>query len=167
MLVTIEPSHEGLAKQEIEALLKPLKKKPKYLKSGISGLLNIRIVNPKGIVKSLVKVCKKDASKFRKTYHWTPIDKWVKADLKAMQNAARALGRKIKPSETWKMRLDKRHFDKMHTTELILKLTEVVERSNVDLENPKKIISVQIIGRKAGFSLLNADEFLDVNKIAQ
>lgn len=165
LLVTIEPSHEGLAKLEIDSLLKRLKKKPKYLKSEVSGLLKIRVPNPKGVVKSLVKVCKKDPSKFRKTFHWVPVDKWIKSDVKVMQKYVKSITKGIRQNEPWKMNLEKRMYGKMHTTELILKLTEVVDRPNVDLENPKKIISVEIIGRKAGISLLNADEMLDVHKI--
>ena len=165
LLVTIEPSHEGLAKQEIDSLMKGLKKKPKYLKSEVSGLLKLRIPNPRDVVKKIIKACKKDPSKFRKTFHWIPVDKWVKSDVKAMQKYIKSLAKKIKKNEAWKMNIEKRNYDKMHTTELILKLTEVVDRPNVDLEKPKKIISVEIIGKKAGISLLNADEILDVHKV--
>ena len=50
----------------------------------------------------------------------------------------------------------------MHSTELIMKLTEVVDKPKVDLDNPQKIIAVQIIGKKAGLALLNKDEILSL-----
>jgi len=59
------------------------------------------------------------------------------------------------------MDLHKRHFD-MGSTEVIMKLTEVVDKPKVDLENPQKIIEVQIIGKKAGLALLNKDEIFSV-----
>ncbi len=165
LLVTIEPSHEGLARQEIDSLMKGLKKKPKYLKSEVGGLLKIRISNPKEAVKKLIKACKKDSSKFTKTFRWIPIDKWIKSDVQGMQKYIKSITRNIKPKDTWKMKLEKRMYDKMHTTELIMKLTEVIDRPNVELEDPKKIINVEIIGKKAGISLLNSDELLEVHKL--
>ena len=45
-----------------------------------------------------------------------------------------------------------------------MKLTENIEKPNVDLKNPEKIVKVEIIGEHAGISLLYPDEILDVQK---
>ena len=66
----------------------------------------------------------------------------------------------IKKSEKWKMDLSKRNYEKGKTTELILRLTDVVDKPNVDLENPEKIIKVEIVGNKAGISLLKPNELV-------
>ena len=156
LLVTYEPSHAGSSKVEMEKVLKALKQKPKILKSEIDGVFMLRVMNPKKIVKSLVKL--KSRKMFAHTFHWIPIDKWVPSNLKTMQSAIKKLKNGIKKNNKWKMDLHKRNFDIMQSTDLIMKLTEVVDRPHVDLDNPQKIITVQIIGKKAGLALLNKDE---------
>ena len=54
---------------------------------------------------------------------------------------------------------------KLGGVKLIVKLTDVVDRKNVDLNKPKKIIKVEIIGKNAGISLLEPDELLIVPKL--
>ena len=160
LLVTHDPSHEGSAREAIEKALKAVKQKAKFLKSDVDGVFRLRVGNAKKTVKSLNKL-KKKKGMFEHTFHWIPIDKWVATNVKAMQKEIKKLQKGIKKNEKWKMDLQKRHFE-MSQTELILKLTEVVDRQKVDLENPQKIIEVQIIGKKAGLALLNKDEILSL-----
>ena len=62
------------------------------------------------------------------------------------------------------MELDKKHHKGGDTIELILKLTEAVNKPKVDLEKPEKIRKVEIVGNKAGMALLKADELLNTIK---
>ena len=78
-----------------------------------------------------------------------------------MQKIIKSLQKGIRKTEKWKLDLHKRHFD-MPSTDLIIKLTEAVDKPKVDLDNPQKIIEVQIMGKKAGLALLNKDELLTV-----
>ena len=159
LLVTHDPSHAGSAKEEIEKVLKSIKQKAKFLKSDADGVFKLKVGNAKKIVKSLSKL-KSKKGMFEYTFYWIPIDKWVAANIKTMQKEIKKLQKGIKNTEKWKMDLHKRHFDQIHSTELIMKLTEIVDKPKVDLDNPQKIIEVQIIGKKAGLALLNNDEML-------
>jgi len=165
LIVTFDPSHVGSAKEEVNGILRKVKKEAKHLKSEIDGLFKLKVDNPKKIVKSLNKLCSKSPELFEKTFHWVPIEKWCKSTIKDMQKVIKKLQEEIKKTDKWKMELAKRHYNKAHTTELILKLTEVVDKPKVDLKNPEKIIQVEIIGNKAGLSLLGADEFLNTVKM--
>ena len=160
LLVTHEPSHAGSAKENVENALKAIKQKAKFLKSDSEGVFKLRVGNAKKIVKSLSKL-KGKKGMFEHTFHWIPIEKWTAANVKAMQKEIKKLQKGIKKTEKWKMDLHKRHFE-MSLTELIMKLTEVVDKPKVDLDNPQKIIEVQIMGKKAGLALLNKDELLTV-----
>ncbi len=162
LIVTHEPSHAGSAKEEVEKALKAIKQKAKFLKSENEGVFKLRVGNAKKLVKSLSKL-KSRKGMFEHTFYWIPIDKWVPANIKAMQKEVKKLQKGIKKTEKWKMDLHKRHFE-MSLTELIIKLTEVVDKPKVDLENPQKIIEVQIIGKKAGLALLNKNEILSLAK---
>ena len=163
LLVTYEPSHAGSAREEVEKALKAIKQKAKFLKSDIEGVFKLRAGNAKKSVRSLSKI-KKRKGMFEHTFYWIPIEKWVASDLKTMQREIKKLQKGIKKTDKWKLDMHKRHFDKMHTTELIIKLAEAVEKPKVDLDNPQKILEVQIIGNKAGLALLNKDEILSLAK---
>ena len=156
LLVTHDPSHAGSAKEEVEKALKAVKQKAKFLKSDIEGVFKLRVANARKIVKSLSKL-KSKKGMFEHTAYWVPIDKWVAANVKSMQKEIKKLQKGIKKNEKWKMDLHKRHFD-IGSTEVIMKLTEVVDKPKVDLDNPQKIIEVQIMGKKAGLALLSKDE---------
>ena len=167
LLVTHDPNHAGLAKEEITSVLKQLKIEPEFLKSEIEGLFQITIKEPKEVIKKLVKTCKKDPSIFRVTFHWVPVDNWCKSEIKNMQTVIKGLVKDIKEKDKWKMDIAKRGYEKYHTTELIMKLTDVVDRPKVDLKSPDKIIRVDIIGNVAGISLLNKDEILNIPALKQ
>lgn len=165
LLVSYDPCHVGSAKEEMENILKEMKKDFKSIKSDIDGLFKLKVKEPKKLVKEISKIAKKDMSKFEKTFHWTPIDKWCKSGVKDMQAVIKKLVKDIKKTDKWKLDLSKRKYDKEGTTELILRLTEIVDRPKVDLKNPDKIIKVEIIGNKAGLSLLGADELFSAAKL--
>ena len=167
LLVTHDPNHAGLAKEEIISVLKQFKTEPEFLKSEIEGLFQITIKEPKETVKKLVGVCKKDPAMFRTTFHWVPVDNWCKSTIDNMQKTIKGLVKGIGEKDKWKMDITKRCYEKYHTTELIMKLTEVVDRPKVDLKNPDKIIRVDIIGNDAGISLLNKDELLNIPALKQ
>lgn len=165
LIVTYEPNHVASSKEEIETVLNEIKVKPKFLKSDFGGLFLLDVPKAKDVVKKLTALAKKDKKKFTRTYHYIPVEKWVKSEIKDMQNAIKPLVKKIKENEKWKMDLAIRHYNKHDFKELIVKLTEVVDRKNVDLDKPKKIIKVEIIKSKAAISLLEPDELLIVPKL--
>ena len=162
LLVTYEPSHAGSAKEEVEKALKAIKQRARFLKSDTEGVFKLRVGNAKKLVKSLSNL-KRKKRMFEHTFHWVPIEKWIASNIKSMQKEIKKLQKGIKKTEKWKMDLHKRHFD-VSSTELIIKLTEVVDKLKVDLENPQKIIEVQVMGKKAGLALLNKDEILSSRK---
>ena len=164
LIVTHEPSHIGTAKKEVESLLKAIKHDAKFLKSDVDGIFNLKVKDARDTVKKLSKLAKKQIEMFDTTFHWTPVDKWCKSTIKDMQKTAKSLAKDIKKTDRWKMEIKKRKTNK-HEQDLIMKLTSVIDRANVDLKNPKKIVKVEIIGNKAGFSLLGADELLKTAKL--
>jgi len=163
ILISYDPSHSGTAKDNIVNLFKDIKHDAKQIKKEVDGLFSASVKDARKAVKDLTVLCKKDAARFEKTFHYIPIDKWCKATIKDMQKVVKILAKDIKDKEKWKMELGKRKREG-HEMELILKLTEVVGKPKVDLENPDKIIRVEIIGNKAGMSLLKKGELLKVPK---
>lgn len=163
LLVTFDPSRAGSAREESEAALKSVGADAKFLESESEGLLQISVKDPKSVVKKLAKLSEKEPDKFAHTHRYIPVEKWCKSGLKEMQKTVKSLVPGIKQEEKWKMNLNKRQYD-ADSRELIIKLTDPVDRPNVDLSNPDKIIQVEIVGKKAGVALLNKDELLEVKR---
>ncbi|MFA5014659.1 MAG: hypothetical protein WC549_03855 [Actinomycetota bacterium] len=160
LLITYDPAHTESSMERIKHLFKETKAKPKFLKSKYHGIFLLDVSKPKELVKKLRAISKKNRELFGKTYRYVPIDKWVKSTVPDMQKAVKSLVPKIKKDEKWMMDIEKRYYDKLDFKELIVKLTDVVDREKIDLKKPKKIIKVEIVGKDAGISLLEPDEML-------
>lgn len=163
LIVTYDPAHLQSCQESLMDVMDKVGAKPKLLKSKYSGIFLIDIPKAKEIVKKLIALSKKDADIFGKTHRYIPVDKWVSSKVPDMQKAIKSLVPKIGENEKWKMDLEKRHYHKLEYDELIVKLTDVVDRRKIDLKKPKKIIKVEIIGTNAGISLLEPGEFLAVS----
>ncbi|OPY31997.1 MAG: hypothetical protein A4E32_01605 [Methanomassiliicoccales archaeon PtaU1.Bin124] len=168
ILVTFHPNEKERAKVEIRELLKEVNHPAQSIVPvSVEGVYAVRIFEDgKEAISKLKSLCMSRPSKFRFTFHWVPIDQWVPARLDKMQETARELGKGIGRSERWKMHLHKRHSPE-HAEELIIRLTDPIDRGVVDLKHPDKIVVVEIIGEMAGMSLAKVDEILDVHEIAQ
>ena len=81
-----------------------------------------------------------------------------------IQKLVRAASEGIGQSEKWKLGLNKRHWNKLEGGQLIIKLTDMVDRKNVDLDSPDRIVQVEILGKEAGVALLTPNDVLDVEK---
>jgi len=122
-------------------------------------------MEPKEAAKKLDALCRGDPSKFLFTYHWVPVEKWCPSTIKEMSKIVEQFAKRINPKERWRMRVNKRFYEKFHTQELIEVLTKHVDRPKVDLENPDKTIRIEIIGEEAALSLLKPREHFSVNEV--
>ena len=163
LIVTYDPAHQKSCEESLKNVMEAVGAKPKFLKSKYSGIFLIELSKPKEVVKMLIKLSKKDQEIFGKTHRYIPVDKWVSSKVPDMQKAIKSMVPKIGENEKWKMDLEKRYYHKLDYNDLILKLTEVVDRKKIDLKKPKKIIKVEIIGTNAGISLLEPGEHLMVS----
>ena len=163
LIVTYDPAHQKSCEESLKNVMDALGVKPKLLKSKYNGIFLIELSKPKEVVKKLAALSKKDQEIFGKTHRYIPVDKWVSSKVPDMQKAIKFLVPKIGENEKWKMDLEKRHYHKLDYKDLIVKLTEVVDRRKIDLKKPKKIIKVEIIGTNAGISLLESGELLTVS----
>jgi len=159
LIVTYSPTHSESAQKEIMGILKEFGEKAKVLKLE-EGIAEVTVSNARAIVKSLAKVDKK---KFSYTYNWIPIDNWCKSVAAEIQKIVKKVSAGIGDAEKWKMDLSL-HKSKESGRDLIMKLTAVIEKKKVDLNNPEKIIKVMVVGEKTAISLLNKDEIFSITK---
>lgn len=168
LLVTYDPNHKGTAEAEIKEVFKKIGMPFEFSGSDVSdveGLFKLRTSDAKEAVRKLNELCTNSPELFTTTHRYIPIEAWCSSGVADMQGTIKRFIGEIGNDEKWKMSLNKRKWDKMHTTQLVLTLTEVIDKPNVDLVNPEKIIQVEIIGEEAGISILKPNETLDVSKI--
>lgn len=167
LLVTFDPENLPAAKYELKEMLEEVgEENPEFLHSKVHGLFKLRIsLNPKEATKKLDTLCRKDPSKFWYTYHWIPVEKWCPSTIEEMSKIVKEFAKRIAQEERWRMRINKRFYERHHTPELIEQLTRHVDRPNVDLEKPDKTIRVEIIGGEAALSLLKPQEHFSVNDV--
>jgi tRNA(Ser,Leu) C12 N-acetylase TAN1 len=163
LIVTFDPTKLESAKSEIAARLAEIKEKPSIAKIG-DGLAEVVVKDAKKTVSQLKKIALKDKEKFSSTFNWIPVDVWTTAKIADMQKAVKDIQKGISEKEKWKMDIGK-HKTELHERDLIIKLTEVIDKPNVDLKNPDKIIKVEVIKDKSAISLLKPDELLSVAKL--
>ena len=163
LIVTYDPTHASKAKEETESLAEE-HGKAEFLEGGFEGVFLLHVKDPKKTVKALIETCKQEPYKFRHTFRWIPVDKWIKTDMAEMEKAMDDINKKMGSNDSWKMDLGKRGYDG-DTMDLISKLTEHIDKPKVDLKNPQKIIKVEIIGDRTAVSLLDTDEYLNVARV--
>ena len=96
LIVSYDPSHISSAKDEVSNILKDIKGEAKFLKPNIDGVFEINVKNAKNTVKKLNKEFAKRKKLFERTFHWVPIDKWCKAEIKKMQAEIKKFAKKVK-----------------------------------------------------------------------
>ncbi|GEM_PF-369442 len=162
LIVTYDPNHKGTAQVEIKEAFGRIGERYELIDTDVDGLFKLKTQDARRVVKKLTDLCRRERQILTTTHHYTPIDGWCKSDIADMQRLVKGLVANIGQNERWKMGINKRHWDKLHGTELIMKLTEVIDRPRVDLEKPEKIVQIEIIGDDTGVALLRPDELLDV-----
>jgi tRNA(Ser,Leu) C12 N-acetylase TAN1 len=164
LLVAFDPNHKETALNNIKKLLDGLKEKSDVIKAE-EGIAEFLVEDAKKIVRALSIIFSKEADKFLYISRWIPIDKWCKSTAEDLQKHVKEIAKGIKKEDRWKMELRARHTkEKPNESKLILKLTEVINSPKVDLQRPDKIVRVEIIGNKAGLSLLDKKEILNTAK---
>jgi len=132
-------------------------------KTGVAGLIAAKTAfNPFEVVEKLRNILKERPYEFRYTFRVIPIEKVVRTNLGEIQRVVTELASKIKENETFRVTVEKR-FTEISTTELIEAAASNVERK-VNLNNPDKIIQVEVVGGLTGISVLKPTDILAVIK---
>ncbi|KQM11924.1 hypothetical protein AOA80_05405 [Methanomassiliicoccales archaeon RumEn M1] len=166
VLVTYHPNEKAEAQKEVATVLRDAGiRLEDMIESIVPGLLHLRVEGDgRSQMKKLHDFALRFPEVFRHTHRWTPIEQWLRSTPEAMISAARTLGERIGEDERWKLSLNKRLYEDAGTKELVRMLADQINAGPVDLQDPQKVLVVEIVGEYAGFSLLSPDEYLDVNE---
>jgi tRNA acetyltransferase TAN1 len=155
----------GKAKREIVQVLETLGDEDPLVKRTIAeGIIGVKTsLDSREVVRGLRRLFNEDPFVLQYTLKWVPVDLWTLSDMDSMKEAIRKLRNGIREGERWRITVEKRRHTQHHKIEIIRELADLIEEK-VDLENPEKILRVDIIGRYAGISVLAPQEVFSAAK---
>jgi tRNA acetyltransferase TAN1 len=142
------------AEQELGGILNMLGDPlPELRSTTISGLLIGQTrLDPFSIPHMLVRLLNDEPWIFKYVQRVIPIQKVVNTELDMIRECVRDIASKIKPSETYRITVEKRH-NTIRSTEIIHSCASTVERK-VNLANPDWIILIEVIQTMTGLSII-------------
>jgi len=155
LLVSCSWGVYGEAKKEIIHILEVLGDESPLVKRTIAeGIIGVKTrLDPREVVNGLRRLVGEDPFALQYTLKWVPVDLWTLSHMDSMKQGVGKLRTRIHAGERWRMTVEK----------LIRELADLVDEK-VDLENPEKILRVDIIGRYAGISVLTPQDIFSVAK---
>jgi len=153
------------AKEEIMHILKTLGDEKPLVKPTIAeGIIGVKTrLDPREAVQGIRMLFDRDPLIFQHTLKWVPVDLWTHSDMESMKEAVIKLRNKIQAGERWRMTVEKRRYTQYHKIEIIRELANLIDEK-VDLENPDKILRIDIIGKYAGMSVLTPQDVFSIAK---
>jgi len=164
LLVTTSRGNERNACSEMLYLLGEIgDPTPTIEMTAIAGLITARTVfDSFNVIERLRKILHERPYEFRYTLRMIPIEKVVRTDLGEIQRVVTELSSKIGANETFRVTLEKR-FTSTPTRDIIEAAAQNIERE-VNLDNPDKILLIEVVGGLTGVSVIKPDEILSVMK---
>jgi tRNA acetyltransferase TAN1 len=136
---------------------------PEVSRTGVRGVVVGRTaLNPVEAIEKFRSILKERSYEFRYALRIIPVEKVVRTDLDEIKAVARELAAKIGENETFRVTVEKR-FTSVHARDFIEAAAGVIQRK-VDLENPDKILLIEVVGGLTGMSLIKPSDVLAVVK---
>ncbi|UCE15740.1 MAG: THUMP domain-containing protein [Candidatus Bathyarchaeota archaeon] len=154
------------AKEEVLSILETLGDEKPIVRCTIAeGIIGVKTrLDSKVVIRELRTLFDKGPSIIQQTLKWVPVDLWTYADMDSMKEAVTELKNKIQVGERWRMTVERRRYTRYHKIDIVRELAELIDEK-VDLENPDKILRIDIIGKYAGISVLTPKDVFSVEKL--
>jgi tRNA acetyltransferase TAN1 len=136
---------------------------PVVCKTGIRGLVAARTsFDPSEVVEKFRAILLERPYEFRYALRIIPVERVVPTDLDEVRRTALELAENIEENETFRVTVEKR-FTSLHSKDFIEAAATGIERK-VALENPDKILLIEVVAELTGMSLIKPKCVLAVVK---
>lgn len=136
---------------------------PMVVKTGIRGLIAAKtVLNPFEVISTFHKILREKPYEFRFALRILPIEKVVRTDLDEIRRVATELSAKIAEDETFRVTVEKR-FSTLHSRDLIEATATSIQRK-ANMNNPDKILLIEVVGGLTGMSLIKPNDVISVIK---
>jgi tRNA acetyltransferase TAN1 len=164
LLATTSRGNEKQMCSELSYLLKEElgDSAPMIFKTGIRGLVAAKTsLNSCEVIEKFRTIVQERPYEFRYALRVIPVERVVPTDLEEVKRVASELAANIGENETFRVTVEKR-FTTLHTRDFI-EAAATIDRK-VDLENPDKILLIEVVGGLTGMSLIEPNGVLTVMK---
>jgi len=135
---------------------------PVVSKTGIKGVVSAKTsLNPCEVIEKLRAIVQERPYEFRYALRIIPVERVIPTGLEEIKRVASELAANIGGNETFRVTVEKR-FTSIHTRDFV-EAAATIDRK-VDLENPDKILLIEVVGGLTGMSLIKPSEILAVIK---
>ncbi len=164
LLVSTSRGNERNACSEIWYLLRELGDSgPETDRTLAIGLVVAKTkMNPIQIVQELGRKLVESPWKFRYILKVSPIEKVVSSSLAEIEKCVLTMVDKIGKEESFRVTVRKRHTT-LSTKEIVETVARKIDR-RVDLENPDKVVLIEILGELTGVSVIGPSDVLSVER---
>lgn len=132
--------------------------------TNMSGILTAKTkLDPVEVVKKISKIIEDEPWSVRYCLRIIPIQKLSKTSIDEIEKSVNDMMPQIKNEESYRISIEKRNSN-ISSQELITTIANKI-KNKVSLENPDKIIQIEILGGDTGISILKRGEILSVEKI--
>ncbi len=132
-------------------------------KTGVRGLIVARsALNPCDVVDKFKAILHERPYEFRYALRIVPVEKVVPTELEAIGQAAAELASQIAENESFRVTVEKR-FTTLHSHDIVEAVANRIQR-HVNLDEPDKIVLVEVVGKFTGVSVVKPDLILSVLK---
>jgi tRNA acetyltransferase TAN1 len=164
LLATTSRGNEKQMCNELSYLLKEELGDPAPVvsKTGIRGLVAAKTsLNPCEVIEKFRAILQERPYEFRYALRVIPVERVVPTDLEEVKRVAAELASNIDENEKFRVTVEKR-FTSLHSRDFI-EAAATIDRK-VDLENPDKILLIEVVGGLTGISLIKPNNVLAVLK---
>ena len=164
LLATTMRGNERQMCFELAYLLKDIgDSAPEVRKTGIRGVVvGKTALNPVEVIEKFRSILRERPYEFRYALRIIPVEKVVSTDLTEVRRVAAEFGAKIGENETFRVTVEKR-FTSIHSRDFIEAAAMDIERKT-DLENPDRVLIIEVVGKWTGMSLVKPSDVLAVVK---
>ncbi|MCL2135024.1 MAG: THUMP domain-containing protein [Candidatus Bathyarchaeota archaeon] len=165
ILVSTVRGNERAMINEILFLLKNYldDKEAEAVKTGVRGIIVAKTsLDPYVAVDKLRNVLRERPYEFRFALRIIPIERVVPTDLETIKNVSLELATRIMRDETYRITVEKR-CTMLHSSDIISAVASGIGQK-ADMENPDKIVLIEIMGTLTGISLIKPVEIISVMK---
>lgn len=165
IIATTDRGLEIQACNELKSLLKDLGDSNAIVNAtNILGLIIAETsLDPFKIIEDLKKIYIENPDKIFYLKRVIPIQVLTETNIEKIVKATLPLINSIKENETFRITVEKRRTN-ISSMDIIKAVAALVNRK-VNLENPDKIILIEIIGKYAGISIIKNDQIFNVHKL--
>jgi len=127
---------------------------PEVGKTGIRGVIvGKTAVNPVEAIEKFRGILQERPYEFRYALRILPIEKVVRTDLDEVKRVAMEFAARLSEKETFRVTVEKR-FTSIHSRDFIEAAAAGIQ-NKADLENPDKILLIEVLGGLTGMALIS------------